>query len=149
MNSTVRGNFQFSSYLQTFIVWFSLHRVDIGIRIRHEDFNNSNSQPDFIYCMMGRFSCCGDDVGIVGNFKDAHSLCNHQGSRLYTVKSGNITNDILYTDIKPAEFIWTDKGSHKFHTSKTRTSTHLCKFQIGSRNILSLLDPYLRYKTSG
>ena len=107
MNSTVRGNFQFSSYLRTFIFG-----VDIGIRIRPEDFNNSNAQPDFIYCMMGRFSCCGDDVGIVGNFKDAHSLCNHQGSRLFTVKSENITNDILYTDIKPAEFIWTDTGSH-------------------------------------
>ena len=62
--------------------------------------------------MTGRFFCCGDDVGTVGNFKSATTLCNHRGSHLYTVKNG--THGVLLgpNNIEPAEFIWTVKGSH-------------------------------------
>ena len=80
---------------------------------RRADFENPNSKPDFIYCMTGRFFCCGENIGLYGSLEDALSLCKSQGSRFYTAKSGNITNEILLGPygVEPPEFVWTDKGS--------------------------------------
>ena len=131
----LQGELDCARQFPIFVIRYFCHRYFwtftgyIGIRKRHEDFNNPNSQPDFIYCMTGRFFCCGDDIGLVANFRSANTLCNHQGSRLYTVKSGNITNDVLnkLNIIEQVEFFWTDKGSHMayiiaFNLYQTRTN---------------------------
>ena len=78
--------------------------------------------------MTGRFSCCCcDNIGFYGSLEDALSLCHNQGSRFYTAKSGNITDETLLGPFKvePPELIWTEKGSRlQFHMNFRITLAH-------------------------
>ena len=60
--------------------------------------------------MAGRYFCCGEKVGSYGRYGTALSSCNDLGTRFYTVRNGNITNDVLIGqyNFNPAEFFWTD-----------------------------------------
>ena len=109
-NSIVQGKFQIFQTVtsETAIVW---RKIEFEIRIRRKDaYEDSNVGPDFIYCMTGRYFCCGENIGSYGRFKTALTECNHRRSRFHTVRTGNITNEVLLGQhsLAPAEFFWTD-----------------------------------------
>jgi len=59
--------------------------------------------------MTGRYFCCGEKTGYFGHYEKALSSCNYLGSRFYTLRTGNITNDVLLgNSFEPTEFFWTD-----------------------------------------
>ena len=109
-NSIVQEKFQIFQTVtsETAIVW---RKIEFEIRIRRKDaYEDSNVGPDFIYCMTGRYFCCGENIGSYGRFKTALTECNHRRSRFHTVRTGNITNEVLLGQhsLAPAEFFWTD-----------------------------------------
>ena len=109
-NWIVQGKFQIFHTVTsgTSVFW---RKIDFEIRIRREDaYEDPNVGPDFIYCMTGRYFCCGENIGSYGRFKTALTECNHKGSRFHTVRTGNITDEVLLGQYSfaPAEFFWTD-----------------------------------------
>ena len=109
-NSIVQGKFQISYTVnsETPVIW---RKIDFEIRMRRKDaYEDPNIGPDFIYCMTGRYFCCGENIGSYGRFKTALTECNHRGSRFHTVRTGNITNEVRLGQYSfaPAEFFWTD-----------------------------------------
>ena len=88
-----------------------LHKICFENYIRREDaYEDSTVGPGFIFCMTGRYFCCGEKVGYFGPYKNALSSCNYLGTRVYTVRTGNITNDKVLGkySFEPTEFFWTD-----------------------------------------